>query len=71
MNNKLSFEEIRAVVPDELLDFETTREIDTLEQIIGQERAVNALKFGLHVDKTGFIKVIDITPVVRRIFFDS
>ncbi len=54
MDNKLSFEEIRAVVPDELLDFETTREIDTLEQIIGQERAVNALKFGLHVDKTGF-----------------
>ena len=53
-NNKLSYKEIRAVVPDELLDFETTKEIEVLDQIIGQDRAVNALKFGINVDKKGF-----------------
>ncbi|MBD3206584.1 AAA family ATPase [Candidatus Bathyarchaeota archaeon] len=53
-NNKLSYEEIRAIVPDDVIDFETTEEIEAVDQIIGQERAVNALKFGLHVDKEGF-----------------
>lgn len=54
MSNKLSFKEVRAVVPEDLLDFASTGELERLEQIIGQERAVNALKFGLNVNKKGF-----------------
>jgi len=54
MINKLSYEDVRAVVPEELLDFKSTGELDKLEQIIGQERAVKSLKFGLHVNKEGF-----------------
>ncbi len=36
------------------IDFETTEEIEPLEGIIGQERAANALDFGLEIKKRGY-----------------
>jgi lon-related putative ATP-dependent protease len=54
VSNELSSEEIRAVVPEEILDFQSTDELKVLEQIIGQDKAVQALNFGLNVDKSGF-----------------
>jgi lon-related putative ATP-dependent protease len=36
------------------LQCETTEEITPLEEIIGQERAVKALKFGLEIEQSGF-----------------
>ncbi len=35
-------------------DFETTKELDPSDAIIGQKRAVSSLEFGLNVDGTGY-----------------
>ncbi|MBD3376323.1 AAA family ATPase [candidate division KSB1 bacterium] len=35
-------------------DFKTTQDLEPSDAIIGQERAVSSLDFGLHVDGTGF-----------------
>jgi len=39
--------------PDSL-PFETTQQLDTLGEIIGQDRAVEAIRFGLSIDRPGF-----------------
>lgn len=39
--------------PDEL-GFETTAEVPPIEGILGQDRALRALEFGLHVDTNGY-----------------
>jgi predicted ATP-dependent protease len=36
------------------LPFETTSELDPLDEIIGQERAVEAIQFGMAIDRRGF-----------------
>ena len=41
-------------VDEAQLAFETTREVSPLEGAIGQERALEALAFGLGVDSPGF-----------------
>lgn len=39
---------------ERLLPFETTNELPPLEGTIGQERALNAIEFGLNLDSSGF-----------------
>ncbi|MGC9334546.1 MAG: hypothetical protein ACP5JJ_10385, partial [Anaerolineae bacterium] len=34
--------------------FETTEELDDLEQVIGQPRAVEAMKFGMGIEASGY-----------------
>ena len=36
------------------LPFETTRELQPLKQIIGQDRGVEAFRFGINMDKPGY-----------------
>ncbi len=36
------------------LDFETTEELDTLDGLLGQPRAVAAMEFGLDIDREGY-----------------
>jgi len=36
------------------MHFETTADIEAVEGIIGQERAVEAVRFGSRIDKPGF-----------------
>jgi len=55
MSNELAPHELRRECdPMSLMSCETTEEILPLEGIIGQERAVRALKFGLEIKENGF-----------------
>ncbi|MDH5795907.1 MAG: AAA family ATPase, partial [Candidatus Bathyarchaeota archaeon] len=54
MPTELSFERLRRQCDPKLMHCETTEEISPLEEIIGQKRAVKALKFGLDIDQLGF-----------------
>ena len=54
MHEELSFEKLRRACDPALMRCETTEELEPLEEIIGQERAVKALKFGLDIEKLGF-----------------
>jgi MoxR-like ATPase len=37
-----------------MFDFETTADIEPLDQVIGQERAVRAITFGLEMKSAGY-----------------
>ena len=39
---------------EDILNFETTKDLDSLNEIIGQDRALESLDFGLQVDKKGY-----------------
>ena len=54
MVNKLPIEKLRNVCDPELMHCESTRDLNPLSEIIGQERAVRALKFGLGIKNRGF-----------------
>ena len=54
MVDELSSEQVRKVCDPQSLGFQTTREIQPLEGIIGQGRAVQALQFGLDMPDRGF-----------------
>lgn len=47
-------EELYRRCEPELLNFDTTEDIDILKDSIGQERALKALDFGLRLDSSGF-----------------
>ena len=58
----------------EQLDFETTGDLDALEEAVGQSRAVDAIQFGMGIDKSGYniyalgSSGLDKRGVVRRFF---
>ncbi len=52
--NGLSPEKLRKEIDPKKIKCKTTEEISSLEEIIGQERAVKALKFGLNIKERGF-----------------
>ncbi len=54
MTRELSSDQLRLEFDSDLLRCETTEELTPLEGIIGQERAVRALKFGLDIKEKGF-----------------
>ena len=54
MVNELPVERLRRESDPSLLRCETTEEMAPLEEIVGQERAVRALKFGLEIKERGF-----------------
>jgi len=54
MSEELPLEKLRKVCDPSILPCERTEEIPPLEGIIGQERAVRALKFGLEIKERGF-----------------
>ncbi len=54
MVNELSAEKLRKVCDPDILSCETTEDLIPLQEIIGQERAVRALKFGLGINERGF-----------------
>ncbi len=51
---ELSIDQLRLEFDSTLLHCETTEELTPLEGIIGQERAVRALRFGLDIKEKGF-----------------
>ena len=54
MINKLPVEKLRKVCDPDFMHCESTKELAPLTEIIGQERAVRALKFGLGIKNHGF-----------------
>jgi lon-related putative ATP-dependent protease len=52
--NKLSVEKLRKVCADDFMHCESTKDLTPLSEIIGQDRAVRALKFGLGIKDHGF-----------------
>jgi lon-related putative ATP-dependent protease len=54
MKGELSREDLQYECDPKLLNFKTTEEISPLKAIIGQERAVKALQFGLEMKGVGF-----------------
>jgi lon-related putative ATP-dependent protease len=54
MVNELPAEKLRKVCDASFMRCETTRELVPLQGIIGQERAVRALKFGIGIRERGF-----------------
>ncbi len=54
MVDELSFKELNLKFDPTMLNCETTADLKPLEGIIGQERAVRALKFGLDIKEKGF-----------------
>ena len=51
---ELGKEQLRFYCDESCLDFETTASVAPLEGMIGQERAVNAVEFGLHTNSPGY-----------------
>lgn len=54
MVSELSYEEATKKVPEDFIGCRTSDELVPLKQIIGQDRAVEALNFGLKIQKKGF-----------------
>ncbi len=51
---ELDYKDLRKFLRPDELSFETTKEIEPIVGMVGQERAVNALEFGLSVKKNGY-----------------
>ncbi|HKI47148.1 MAG TPA: ATP-binding protein [Balneolales bacterium] len=51
---ELKPEELYTESPRELLDFETTDELEAIEKMIGQDRAVSAIHFGIEMPRDGY-----------------
>jgi hypothetical protein len=54
MPNSLNFQEIYSSCDPEIFSFTTTDDLPDGKETIGQERALNALDFGLGLVSTGF-----------------
>ena len=51
---ELTAEQVRERCDPNLFECDSTAELKPTDSIIGQERALSALKFGLHIQKPGF-----------------
>ncbi len=71
---RLSTEALYQCCEPEMFDFETTEALKELTDIIGQSRAVEALRFGINIDQEGYnIFAVGLTgtgkrSLVRRLF---
>ncbi len=54
MSNELTAKDLKAEFDESMLDCSTTEELKPLEGLVGQDRAVKALKFGLNIGNLGF-----------------
>ncbi len=54
MSASLAPEALRRVCPPESLSFESTHDLEALEEIVAQDRAVQAISFGIGIHSAGF-----------------
>src|SRR4030067_2041060 len=66
MIHKLSANELRITCDPEIMAFKSSAEIGSQGTIIGQERAMGALRFGLDIQDKGFNIFIAGLPGSRR-----
>ena len=50
----LAADQLRRMCDPGKLPFETTAEVEPLEEVIGQDRAVRAIEFGVDISSSGF-----------------
>ena len=50
----LTADKLRATCDLEQFDFETTADLPDLQEIVGQDRAVAAVRFGIGIDRPGY-----------------
>ncbi|UCF89977.1 MAG: AAA family ATPase [Desulfobacterales bacterium] len=53
-SNAVPIEKLRWRLDPTTLSFETTQDLQPLQEIIGQDRGVQALRFGINIDKPGY-----------------
>lgn len=53
-NPELSVEELRRICDPGMFDFESTEDLPLLDEVIGQDRAVRAVSFGIDIDSPGY-----------------
>ncbi len=66
MVKELSFDACRKACPDDVFTCESTLQLAPLQEIIGQDRAVRALKFGLKIQDKGFNVYVSGMPGTGR-----
>ena len=52
--NELSYRDLKMVCDQKMFKFETTKELEPINDGIGQERGIKALEFGINVDVKGY-----------------
>ena len=52
--NEVKLSDLRCLCQPSMFNFETTADIEPLDQVIGQERAVRAITFGLEMKSAGY-----------------
>ncbi len=52
--NELSYKELKMTCEQNIFNFETTQDVESITTGIGQERGIKALEFGLQVDVKGY-----------------
>ena len=53
-NCEIKFSDLRSICDPKLFTFKTTAEVNPLDKVIGQERAVQAIEFGLNIKSPGY-----------------
>ena len=52
--NELNYQKLKYVCDESMLDFNTTEELEPIQEGIGQDRGIKALEFGIQVDVKGY-----------------
>ena len=66
-SRRLSLEQLRRTCDESSFDFDSTQGVPPLEDIIGQDRAIDSLEFGLKIDSPGYnIYVSGLSGVGRQ-----
>ncbi len=52
--NRLHIQDLRSICDPSIFKFKTTEELEPLDEVIGQKRAVQAIDFGLNMDGDGY-----------------
>ena len=52
--NELSYRDLKMVCNQNMFHFDTTEELQQINDGIGQERGIKALQFGINVDVKGY-----------------
>ena len=66
MVKELSYDVCRNTCPDNMFTCESTLQLTPLQKIIGQDRAVRALQFGLKIPDKGFNVYVSGVPGTGR-----
>jgi len=69
MAKKIGFSDLESKFEKLLTPFQSTNEIIPLQEMIGQNRAVKAVEFGLSVKKTGYNVFVSGAPGTGKITY--